>query len=546
MTGAMAPIQPGDILRVGRGFPRSREDPELVDFLRVHYETSSPGLAHIIAVGTDGMLFELWGHRFRTPLKPDDPTLRPLGPLARRLAPERLGEALLRRDVAAGMVDPDGTPPAPRQPIVRWWLKTTRGPLPILDVIGGRVRPPLLRKAKARLLYRLHRLGMFPGMPGFLDHGVLVDRLHVQGTLRYGGRSRHIRMDRILLHKNHSLHLVALDLDCGEQRSFRLDRMYALDIPGLGAVDLDSLYWELQSLCMSRTAWLRSWNRLRHGQGLPPGPPVGLIGRTLDRLTAALTRPRRPRPPPWWRRQLSETWDNLLWWARTTPTPTIRHLVAVFDPPPVPPPAPPIRDHRPLEARPWRRRLVRAVESLQSGGHDQVTALLPMNALLKQQPAHCWAYLRHLLALALRDAEAEDTCDPLTRQVLREAVALPLTPTRRSIRAAEARARQVLTHIDDRHPGWKRVQVRAMRPKVSDARLLLCETYVSALLDRWDRQAGAVPGLGGDAPTPWTFYRAGCYSVAHWDDLRFRMDASCVPKIQAIIQWWDAALSASP
>ncbi|MGE4281435.1 MAG: hypothetical protein AB7G62_17765, partial [Magnetospirillum sp.] len=60
------PLHPGDTFRVDRGFPRRRMDEDVIDFLRVHYETDSPGLGHVVEVRDDGFTFELWGHLFTT------------------------------------------------------------------------------------------------------------------------------------------------------------------------------------------------------------------------------------------------------------------------------------------------------------------------------------------------------------------------------------------------------------------------------------------------------------------------------------------------
>lgn len=83
MSGAGRPLRPGDVFRVDRRFPKSRLDEDRIDFLRVHYETDSPGLAHVVEVSDDGVIFDLWGHCFRTPMPADQ---RSAGPPSRSRA----------------------------------------------------------------------------------------------------------------------------------------------------------------------------------------------------------------------------------------------------------------------------------------------------------------------------------------------------------------------------------------------------------------------------------------------------------------------------
>lgn len=476
MSGAGRPLRPGDVFRVDRPFPRSRLDEDRIDFLRVHYETDSPGLAHVVEVLDDGVVFDLWGHRFRTLIRADQ--IRPLGPLARFFAPERLGEAILHREVEAGKVATDGAPRPNRQPLVRLWLRKTRGPLPVLETLGGRIRLPVMREAKSRLHYWLGNLGVMPPLNGFLDHGMLVDRIGVTVELGYSGGDRQFRLDRILLHKNHSIHLIGIDLDAGEQRTFRLDKVWLMSVPGLGEIEKDDLYWELQSLCMSREGWLWYWNRHQERHSRPPGPPIGLVGRVLSKLgklSAAATKQTETVAPA-----LRKAWSQAKWkWifakiavlrrvrevrqeARTPSRKAVRRAVLLAEMPT------------------WRRRLLKAIDVAGSGGTEQVTCLLPMNALLETDPGRCRAYLRHLMELTLEEAKADPSGHPVAVQVLTEALALSRDLSESIPLSERSDARTLLIRIRNLQPGWKRIWIHAGRRKAADARLLLCESYLSA------------------------------------------------------------------
>lgn len=541
VTRLQRSLQPGDMIRVGRGVPLIRLDEDVVDFLRVHYDTRSPGLARVVAAADDGVVLSLWGHRFLMPEPPDSPRLRPLGPLARWCAPERLGEALLAREIRRGRVVMDPSRPSPEQPLIRAWLRRTRGPLPILDALGGRIRPPVLRRWKARLFGWLARHGLMPAAPGFVDHGLLIDRIGRTVTLGYGDGERRLWLDRIQLHKNHTLHLVGIDLDKGEQRTFRLDRVHTLGIPPLGAVEPSGFYWELRALCDRREGWTWYWNRYRAERGLPPAPPVGRIGRVLSDAARLWSTARREAGPrlavarialryrcadvTWQARQRLgrlRTFARVLWWR-------VR--------PPVPPPAGPG-----AESAVWRKRLLRAIATVEAGGTEQITALLPMNVLLAD-PWACHAWLHHMLERTLEEAKADPAGHPLAPRLVAETLALvpatPAPPLESRRRAAAA----LYARLVEAQPGRRRISVHATRRAGKDARLLLCECCLDAVY----RLDGSGSGYDGPAfddgwpalTTPWSFHRANAHFVTRWDNSRFRMDATSAPRLREIIAWWD-------
>lgn len=542
MSGAGRPLRPGDVFRVDRRFPKNRLDDDRIDFLRVHYETDSPGLAHVVEVSGDGVIFDLWGHRFRTPMRADQ--IRPLGTLARLLAPERLGEAILRREVEAGKVAMDGSSKPTRQPLVRLWLRKTRGPLPVLETLGGRIRLPVMRKAKSRLHYWLGNLGVMPPLNGFLDHGMLVDRIGVTVELGYSSGDRTFRLDRILLHKNHSIHLIGIDLDAGEQRTFRLDKVWSMSIPGLGDVDMDDLYWELQSLCMSREGWLWYWNRHQERHGRPPGPPIGPVGRALSKLgkLAETTTKKAGAVAP----ALPKARSQAKWKWIFAKTAVLRRVREVRQEERTPSRKAVRRAALLAEMPTWRRRLLIAIDVAGSGGYEQVTCLLPMNALLETDPMRCRAYLRHLMELTLEEATADPSGHPVAVQVLTEALALSRDLSEPIPLSERSDARTLLIRIRNLQPGWKRIWIHAGRRKAADARLLLCESYLSAVYHVQDANNPVREEPIAGPPEQWDFYRAGCHFVSRWDNLRFRVDATSVPKLKAIVDWWDAWVSCPP
>lgn len=539
MFGHTRPLRPGDRFRVRRGLSLFPVD-DTLDFLRVHYDTHSPGLARVIEVSDDGMLVELWGHRFRTPERPDSPSLRPLGRIGRALAPERLGEALLRREVRLGRVVMGGSR-LDTGLLVRHWLRHTRGRPPVLEALGGRIHAPVMRRAKAFLFRRLAAWRLMPTASGFHDHGTLIDGIGITVDIGYGGQERRVWLDRILLHKNHSIHLVGIDLGKGEQRSFRLDRVRGIGLPALGAIDRHDLYWELNALWSPRASWMWCWNRRQAERGLPPAPPIGRIGRALSR---AAKLPERLRAA--WRRCAGLLERPRRAWVRLAGR--LRCL-------PVPWRAPPHRDpprapRRPAAGMPaWRRRLLCAVATVETGGADQITALLPLNALLAD-PVRCRAYLHHLLALTLEEARADPWGHYMAPQLLAEALSLDPRPDRPLPRRRRKAARALYLRLAALQPGSRRVSIHASRRRGRDSRLLLCEEYLAAVFDVgavWestenDRQA-RWEGRTVTAPVAYHFYRTSAHFVARWDEGRYRVDATSAPRLRAVIDWWDAALA---
>lgn len=535
MPAPHRPLRPGDIFRVSRGFPRRRVDEDAIDFLRVHYETDAPGLGHVVEVQDDGFLFELWGHLFVTPIPAAD--VRPLNRLQRLLAPQRLGEAILRREAAAGQVTMTAWPKA-RQSLMRWWLRHARAPLPALEALGGRIHPPPLRWAKARLHYWLGRSGVMPPLNGFLDHGFLVDRIGVTIGFPYNGRERRLWLDRVILHKNHSIHLVGIDLDGDEPRTFRLDRVYGpVTIPGLGEVERDDLYWQLEALCMSRTGWLWYWNRYQERHGLPPAPPIGPVGKALSLMAKpVLTLWNSPRAVKRALQAVQAAWQAVwlaYWRLRSKVRWHVREFLAARRPIPRGP-------TRPLAAdgeQAWRRRLQRAIATIKAGGREQVTCLLPMGLLLADGPA-CRAFLRHLLELTL--AEARTTADGHSQapELLAEALAIS-PPTRQTIPESERRAAQaLLQRLQNLQPGTKRVRVRATRRAGADGRLLLAESYLASVYHIWANQEPRGDVGARAAPDARGFYRTTCYFVARWENRRFRMAPCSAERLKAILDWW--------
>lgn len=531
MPAPHRPLHPGDTFRVSRVFPRRRVDEDVIDFLRVHYETDSPGLGHVVEVRDDGFRFELWGHLFTTPAPAA--SARPLNRLQRLLAPERLGEAILRREVAAGQVTM--TPrPKTRQILVGWWLRKARAPLPALEALGGRIHPPPFRWANARLHYWLGYVGMMPPRRGFLDHGLLVDRIGTTINFPYNGRERQLWLDRIILHKNHSIHLVGVDLDNNEQRTFRLDRVDGpLTIPSLGDVERDDLYWQIQALCMSRAGWLWYWNRHQERHGRPPGPSIGVMGKLLSLSAKPIVFLWNTLPTAKRLFQATRETRLAIWLTyrhlRSRTRRYIREFLATRWV---------SRQRLAANGVPvWRRRLQCAITTIETGGLEQVTCLLPMGVLRADGPA-CRAFLRHLLEQTLAEARTAADGHPQAPELLAQALAIS-PPTRPTIPETERRAAQaLLRRLQDLQPGTKRVWVHATRRAGRDGRLLLAECYLAAIYHLWaDREPEGDVGAGA-APEAWWFYRTACYFVARWEDRRFRVDASSAERLRIILDWF--------
>ena len=262
-----------------------------------------------------------------------------------------------------------------------------------------------------------------PAMSGFLDHGMLIDRIGVTVKSSYSGRDRTL-WSCILLHNNDSIHLVGIDLDNDEQRTFRLDRIMGMSVPPLGDVGRESLYWQLQSLCASRERWLPVLElassrtcmlaRPRHRVDMACFLTLLKAGAAIWNLPETIA---RTVPAP---RQAWESGAHACFRLRADAVKRIRAFRAARRPA-----SGKYRRRAALiaEMPSWRRRLLRAIITVEAGGVDEITCLLPMNALLKDaQLSH--AYLRHLVELALAEGDDDSTGHPLAPQLLAEALAL--------------------------------------------------------------------------------------------------------------------------
>lgn len=268
----------------------------------MHYETDSPGLARVIEVTDTGMLLSLWGHRFHTDTPADDPHLKRLGPLATRFAPERLAEALLAREVRLVRASLEPPPRHSRQPVIRTWLRRTRDRLPILEALGGRVHPPMLRRCKAGLFHTPARFGLMPAASGFLHHGLLIDRITPRpaGARRVMGRQGAGDAAAPVARPS--------GVDADEVASPLVERV--LMVQGWfrqGRADARALWWSIRpsrpkppssaslSTAWRRHAWLRHMleRTLEDSETGPPGHPLA-----PDLLAEALSLvPAMPAPP---------------------------------------------------------------------------------------------------------------------------------------------------------------------------------------------------------------------------------------------------------
>jgi hypothetical protein len=432
--------------------------------------------------------------------------------------------------------------PQTRQALVWAWLYRTRGRLPVLEALGGRIHLPIVRRMKSWLFYRLGRLGILPPLNGFLDHGLLVDRIGATIELTYSGRRRALWLDRILLHKNHSLHLVGIDLESSEQRTFRLDRVEVIAISELGFFDKDDLYWELQTLCRPRSSWLWYWNRHQAEKGRPLAPLIGPVGRVLEFLG------RVPRvvgkTPEIVVRALRRAWTKgaLIYGMRHA---ALVKRVRAFRAASRPPGRKALRRAALLAEMPtWRRRLLRAIATVEAGGHDQITCLLPMNALL-DDPARCLAYLRHLVEVTLEGTKAAPSDYPLAADILIETLALvPAAPRPLLVKECHDAIKLIL-RLESLQPGSKRIWIHARRRTGADARLLLCECVLTAIYGTDGPFVDEVPSSDTVLPMKLgqrAFYLTSAYFIARWDHLRFRVDATSASRLRAIVDWWDVEM----
>jgi len=140
------------------------------------------------------------------------------------------------------------------------------------------------------------------------------------------------------------------------------------------------------------------------------------------------------------------------------------------------------------EMPPWRRRLLRALTTIEAGGVDQITCLLPMNALLNDaRRSH--AYLRHLVELTLAEALADPTGHPLAPRLLAEALELTSGMPRMVPMSEREAARFLMARLRGLQPGEKRISIHATRRSGKDRRLLLCEYFLYAVYPIWESDA---------------------------------------------------------
>ncbi|QQP87901.1 hypothetical protein IGS68_17690 [Skermanella sp. TT6] len=76
---------------------------------------------------------------------------------------------------------------------------------------------------------------------------------------------------------------------------------------------------------------------------------------------------------------------------------------------------------------------------------------------------------------------------------------------------------------------------------------MLCDCYLNALYaNEWSFERQEIGGewfeFPVDAPLRRYRYRTVAHFVARWENSRYRLDRTSIPRICMIIDWWDAAL----
>ena len=471
------PPRLGDILR-SRGFLRFTPEGHPVGFRTIWFDPRKNGLARVTAVNADLISADLWGFDIRIKRSAGDP--RPLTRLGFWLAPERLGEWLVARRLADAAPGTARAEPAPR---VRRWRDRTRGPLPLLQALGGWHHTCTRFRLASWIRVFASRLFAYPAPGGYAEHGPLLLGIQRRICFRYARlpERREMVLDQIWLAPNHNLHLVGT-VPSGERRTFVLDRMDELQIDGFGAAETQDLALELSALYLPglyfRSTASHFWPQ--RGLPLPPRPsPVAIGGaRLFNRAQRWFVRAvhlrRHPREliPDWVYgicrglavlQERAEDWRAAR--ARVQSWPA-REAAAVLPVGPV--------DLGP--AARWRVYLRATAHRVAAGQRVQVTVALPARALLTDP-----VLARQLLRAALaQEAEPLPVNDPRRRLIARVLAISP--PGRKLIPESERRrAKALFRTLQRRGLRQKRQGVRGRRLVGADRVTLLCAAVLDAI-----------------------------------------------------------------
>lgn len=527
------PPRPGDILRT-RGFKRFTPEGHPIGFRTIWFNPAKDGLARVTAVSDDLISAELWGFDIRIKRDAGDP--RPLTRLGYWLAPERIGEGLVARRLVEAQ---PGRAPADPAPRVRDWRERTRGPLPLVQALGGRHVTCTRFLISAWLRNLASGLCAYPMPGGFAEHGPLLLGIGRRIRFRYSGKPerREMVLDQIWLAPNHNLHLIGT-VPSGERRTFVLDRMDALQIEGFGPAVIGDLEVELSALHQPGLYFHVMASRLWPRRGLPPPPRPGWLATAGTRFFSGLNRgyvrahhlrrhpqelvPARVRGIG---RRIAAVQDLVQGWrtdrmrARTWPA---REAAAVL----------PVgqQDLGP-EAR-WRAYLRAAADRIAAGLGAQVTVALPARALLAD-PVLARHFLRSVLA---HEARALPPRDPRNRLIARILAISP--PGRKLIPEGERRqAKALYRRLERAGLRAKGRGIRGYRLVGADRVTLLCAAVLDAI---WAVTPGwrmTVEPEYARAPDRQRFRVALNLFVADWQRGRYQVRPASAERLRWIAAW---------
>lgn len=526
--------QPGDFVRIAGSDPRRRIGPEELSFRDIWFPyLPAAGLARVTGRARDGLEVELW-LRPMLVWRPRG-AFRPLNRLGRALARERIGLWLMQQAIArAAPPDDDPARPGPPKPL-GWWQRRAaraRGGLGIVQALGGRW-PTWPGIQLWLFLRRLARLTVaYPEDPRHGPHGLLITRCTAILRVTGRGTDRVFRLDQVRRHPNGNIHLLGRLLPSGEPRSFSLNGIERIDVDGLGEVDTDALWVELQALTETAAGHHRIWAGWCAERGFPVPPAPGRMARTFERLrqltTAACHRfqrrrtprlvtaadLRRPgfRPKVWWlqrRNALRRRARGLRW-----------HLRDLWG---LPRPKPGLRSG---DAR-WRGFLHDLADRVGAGDPVDPRLLLGLHKL-RLDPLFARSLLRAMLHEERRHLAGGDP------RLLWIDEALALSPDHRRVipdherRAAEY-TRDLMKDVAlaEGPTRWNRIRRNGRDPV-----LLLVDCVIQAIYapERCGQQARGFEPCQQPLKTP--FLAAIFLFAAEWDGTRWHLPSACAPRLR--------------
>ncbi len=522
-------LNKGDYIFLESSINRNRIAKSL-DYMSLNYDTNRPGIGKIIQVGENYFHVKIWEHIYRIKRSTLSNTVQRVHPWLYHLSFYFWAETLLRSEIAESQIFLR-TYNNKSNRLTSLWLKKTRGSLPIITALDGRVRWPILRRLRAGLRVRLARWGFFPWAGGFGDWGLLMDQIGVEISFEYHGIDRILWLNQIRLHRNGNIHLTGIDLEEEEIRTYRLDKIYNVSVPGAENFNSDDFYWEIYSLVHSRRSWKGIWDNLQDQNKRPTSPDFGFLGLSIEAI-GNYTR-RIIKIPSHFRNlrlKLKESYARLKYRCRRFS----RRIIGVWR----------YRTAPPLALRvsygaknQFLTRLKTAILNLQQKKIEHITCLHTLKSIVGNTFLSRF-YLKFLLEAVIIEARNDEMISKKDLSLLTDILTLSFSIGTHITLAQRQKAYTLYEEAYGRQPGMIRLRGGQFRRRGQSRFLLFAESYLASLYNLTPNLPPHRDLEAHEAPYWESFYRANAYFLSSWSRKRFTFDAKTVVRLKLIVAWW--------